>query len=208
MAKPKPDRIAELEAELKQRDRRIADLKRDLDKERELTQRLDEHLRDAVDTFDTWKQAFEMEQNDKGEWVWDWSYAAGVEWCEKYNALLKEWNKFVPEYNAVVRPRNVGRPIAASEAQQAQIIKHHKAGKSERWIAEEMTLSRRTVTTVIGKKHGIDRTTLNHLSRIAHDRGRERQWRAKSQSRKALPKRIAAWQETAAELHKEVKGLK
>jgi len=24
----------------------------------------------------------------------------------------------------------------------------------------------------------------------------------------ALPKRIAAWQETAAELHKEVKGLK
>ena len=34
----------------------------------------------------------------------------------------------------------------------------NKAGKSARWIAEEMTLSRRTVTTVISKLDGTDRT--------------------------------------------------
>ena len=53
----------------------------------------------------------------------------------------------------------VGRPIAASEVQQAQIRKHHKAGKSLRWIVEEMTLSLQTVRTVIAKQDGIDRTT-------------------------------------------------
>jgi DNA-binding NarL/FixJ family response regulator len=56
-----------------------------------------------------------------------------------------------------------GGGFAASEAQQAQIVKHHnKAGKSARWIAEEMTLSRRTVTTVIEKLDGTDRTTAKH----------------------------------------------
>src|SRR5205809_7439017 len=30
----------------------------------------------------------------------------------------------------------IGRPIAASEVQQEQIAKHHKRGKSPRWIAK------------------------------------------------------------------------
>src|SRR5262245_47349533 len=102
---PSPDRIAELEDELKQRDRRIADLKHDLDKERDLVHRMDEHLRDYSDMIDAWKQAFEMEQNEEGAWIWKHSFVEGDEWFEKYNALLTEWNKFVPEYNAVVRPR-------------------------------------------------------------------------------------------------------
>ena len=109
MAKPKPDRIAELEDKLKQRDRRIADLRRDLDKERDLVTRLNEHLRDAVDTVDVLKQAFEMEQNDKGEWVWKQSFVEGEEWFEKYVALLKEWNQMVSEYNCRPRHRSPSR---------------------------------------------------------------------------------------------------
>src|SRR5262249_50746513 len=73
--------------------------------------------------------------------------------------LISRYNKLVGAFNrniAVVNP--VGRPIAASEAQQAEIVKHHKRGKSERWIAEELNLSRRTVTTIIGKLDGTDRT--------------------------------------------------
>jgi hypothetical protein len=50
--------------------------------------------------------------------------------------------------------------------------------------------------------------TSRKLSRIADDRAHERQWRAKSQSRKALPKRIAVWEKTRDELRKEAKGLK
>jgi hypothetical protein len=75
-------------------------------------------------------------------------------------------------------------------------------------IADETSLSLRTVRTIIDQADGADRTALKHLKRIDPDRARERQWRAKSQSRKALPKRIAAWEKTAAELRKEVKGLK
>jgi hypothetical protein len=214
---PSPDRIAELEDELKQRDRRIADLKRDLDKERDLVTRLGEHLRDAVDTVDVLKQAFEMEQNDKGEWVWKQSFVEGEEWFEKYVALLDEWNKFVPEYNAMVAlvddrrlagrlaKREPGRPLAADAGQRAKVFELHAEGTSLRDIAAETKLGLQTVRTLVGKITGADRTS-RKLSRIAHDRARERQWRAKSQSRKALPKRIAAWEKTAAELRKEAKG--
>jgi hypothetical protein len=47
-----------------------------------------------------------------------------------------------------------------------EIAKHHKRGKSSRWIAEELSLSRRTVTTVIGKVDGSDRTTNLHRKRL------------------------------------------
>jgi hypothetical protein len=88
MAKP---RIADLEDALKQRDRRIVELKHDLDE-------------------------------------------------------------------ATVRPRNVGRPLAASEAQCATVLKLHKAGTSLRAIAEETSLGLRTVRTIVDgrKRHGPD----------------------------------------------------
>jgi hypothetical protein len=157
---------------------------------------------------DAWKQAFEMEQNDKGDWVWKASFVEGDEWFAKHQAIVQDWNRFVPEYNAAVRPRNVGRPLAASDAQCNQVRKLRKAGTSLRDIADETSLSLQTVRTIVDQAAGVDRTTLKHLKRIDPDRARERQWRAKSQSRKALPKRIAAWEETAAELRKEVKGLR
>jgi Helix-turn-helix domain of resolvase len=217
--RPTPDRIAELEDEVKQCDRRIADLKRDLDKERDLVVRLDEHLRDASETMDAWKQAFDMVQNEEGVWEWSRSFVEGDDWAEKYGALLKEWNRFVPEFNSMIAlvddrrlagrlvKREPGRPLAANAEQRAKIFELHEEGTSLRDIAAETKLGLQTVRTLIGKITGTDRTS-RKLSRIAHDRTHERQWRAKSQSRKALPKRIATWEKTAAELRKEVKGLK
>jgi hypothetical protein len=156
---------------------------------------------------DQWKQAFDMVQDADGSWMWSRSFVEGDEWFEKYRALVRDWNKFVGEYNAVVRPRNVGRPLAASEAQVAQVRKLHKAGKSLRAIMDETSLSLQTVRTVVDQGNGVDRTTRKHLARIDPDRARERQWRAKSQNRKALPKRIAAWEKSRDELRKS-KGLK
>ena len=49
-----------------------------------------------------------------------------------------EWNKALPLINGHAQP--VGRPLTASEAQQAPVLKQHKAGKSLRWIAEETWL--------------------------------------------------------------------
>jgi hypothetical protein len=61
------------------------------------------------------------------------------------------WNKLVPEYNAVVAPRDIGRPVAASDAQQTEVMVLHKAGKSLRWIAGATGLGLRTVRTIVDK---------------------------------------------------------
>jgi hypothetical protein len=118
---------------------------------------------------------------------------------DRYNKLICDFNRFA------ATPRSVGRPIAASEAQQAQIIKHHKAGKSERWIADEMTLPRRTVTTVINKLDGTDRTTAGHRKRLGLEPKRK-DWRPASIKR--LPKRATEHFEQGRELLKEAKGLR
>lgn len=104
------------------------------------------------------------------------------------------------------RLRNVGRPIAASDAQQEQVLKHHKAGKSLRWIAEAMTLSRRTVDTIVKRADGTDRATLRRLQRIAPDKFADARERARARTRDALPQRINAFLAEGRELLKESKG--
>ena len=74
-----------------------------------------------------------MVLNDDGEWSFDdWVDRADEDW-KRYRALLRKWNQFVPDYNALVRPRNVGRPLEASDAQRAQVLKLHKGGMSGAW---------------------------------------------------------------------------
>ena len=113
-----------------------------------------------------WIEAFDMVQNEAGEWLWDPFIDRHERLHDDYLALQREWNRFVPEYNAMVQPRNIGRPLAASEAQVAQVRKLRKAGRSLRSIAEEMSLSVRTVRTIVEQKDGRDRTTVKHLQRI------------------------------------------
>jgi len=197
-------RIHELEDELKQRDARIRELRNDLNKAEVLISEEREHIESANAAIEAWIEAFNMVQGENGQWT----YAPWVDECiaarDAFIDLVKKWNREVASFNRIVVRRNVGRPIAASEAQQAQIIQHHKAGKSERWIAEEMTLSRRTVTTAINKKRGTDRTTRKHLERIDPGRFREEPWRTRT--REGLPKRITETLARGAELVKAAKG--
>jgi hypothetical protein len=56
-----------------------------------------------------------MVLNDDGDYVW----VAGLsedydKLLQEHVDLLREWNKFVPEYNAVIKPRDIGRRPAAS----------------------------------------------------------------------------------------------
>jgi hypothetical protein len=99
----------------------------------------------------------------------------------------------------------VGRPIGASPAQQEEIVKHHKRGRSSRWIAEELSLSRRTVTTVTGKLDGTDRTTNGHRRKLGLEPKRK-DWRPAAMAR--LPKQMTKHFEKGRELLKEAKGLK
>jgi hypothetical protein len=50
---------------------------------------------------------------------------------DDYNALVTRHNKLVRRFNAnIASVQPVGRPIAASEAQQDRVLKLHKAGRS------------------------------------------------------------------------------
>jgi hypothetical protein len=200
------DRVDELESELKQRDERIKVLRLELNEAEQLISEEREHVEEADRLIDSWIESFDMTQGENGKWTYNQWVNDCVAARDNYLDLVKKWNRHVSAFNNAIIRRNVGRPIAASEAQQAQIIQHHKTGKSERWIAEEMTLSRRTVTTAINKKRGSDRTTRKHLERIDPGRFREEPWRART--RAALPKRITETLERGRELVKAAKGLR
>ena len=199
------DRIAELEDELKQRDRRIDELKRELDDARDLIRRLEEHVEDRSGIIDGWVEAFEMVL-EGDEWSWGPFIDRHNETVGKYAALVRKWNKFVPEYNAAVLKRNVGRPLAASEAQQADVLRRRKRGESLQYIADETNLTMRTVRTVIEKANGTDRTTGKHLERVAPENMAA--WKARKRTRDALPRRVNALLNDKRELLKEAKGLK
>jgi hypothetical protein len=199
-------RIADLELELQRKDERIGELRDEVDQGRELVRRMEEHIQERDEYLESFVSTFGMELGDDNCWRWTPFITAHNELVDKFNDLIERYNKVVRDFNhyAVV-PQPVGRPIAASEAQQAQIVKHHKAGKSARWIAEEMTLSRRTVTTIIDKRDGTDRTMARRRQRLGLE-SKRKDWRPAAMKR--LPKRATAHVEKGRELAKEAKGLK
>jgi hypothetical protein len=208
MAKSQRERIDKLEDQLKERDRRIADLKTDVARLEDLVTRQAEHIQDCGDQIDRWIAAFDMVLDDNGMWKWSRDFVEGHQWYEKYGAIVRDWNRFVPEYNAAIgHGRNVGRPLAASEAQIEQVRKLHKQGMSLRGIVDETSLGLQTVRTIIDQRDRKDRTARNHLERIKPDREQERSWLAKKRMRDALPKSINVTRATCDELAKEAKGL-
>ena len=143
-------RIADLERELRLRDERIGELKDEIDESRELVREMEEHAQEhEVDEepldpalgvehaqehdeyLEMFITTFGLTLNDEGKW-------GNGEFITGYNALVAQYEDLRGRYNKLVRdfnqyavpPKPVGRPLAASEAQQAQVIKHHKAGKS------------------------------------------------------------------------------
>ncbi len=190
---------------LELKDERIRELKDEVDQGREFVHRMEEHVQERDEYLERFITTFGLTIDDDGKWC-------NGEFLRQHNNLVDEFNDLADRYNRLVRdfnqyavpPQPVGRPIAASEAQQAQIIKHHKAGKSSRWIAEEMTLSRRTVTTVIGRFDGTDRTMARHRKRLGLEPKRK-DWRPATIKR--LPKGATEHFEKGRELIKEAKGL-
>src|SRR5258708_25701494 len=141
---------ADLERELRQRDERIRELKDEIDEDRELIRRLQEQMQEGDEYLESFITTFDLTLDSDGNWSNGEFITEHYALVDKYDSLLDKFNKLVGVFNrniAIVNP--VGRPLAASGAQQARVVKLHKAGKSARWIAEDMTLSRRTVTTVI-----------------------------------------------------------
>jgi hypothetical protein len=203
------ERIAELEDALKEKERRLQELKADLDKANDLVQRMREHVEDSTETINQWIEAFGMVLGDNGNWTWAPFIAAGEKLHDSYVDLIRKWNRGVADFNAAMKPpKNVGRPLLASDAQRQTVIKLRKAGKSLRAIAEETSLGLNTVRTIIDQGDQRDRTTVKHLERIRRDMGEERTWQSQQRARRGLPRRINALLQQGAELRKEAKGLK
>jgi DNA-binding NarL/FixJ family response regulator len=202
--------IKDLEAELKQRDEHIAELREEINEAEELVGRMEEQVKDADALIETWIEGFEMSPDPEDGIYRPHFDETHDELHEKYVALVRRWNKFVGDYNAVVVPkaRGQGRPLHASEAQVAEVLRLRKAGKSLRWIAEELTLSLSTVRTIVGKADGTDRTSKRQeMRRLELNRHDVAAYRARRRTRDGLGKRITAVLKEGRELLKAAKGL-
>jgi len=118
--------------QLRQRDREIADLRREKDELNDLIWRLEEYIADCNGVMEAWRDTFDIKETDKGVWTWELGSALG----SPRNALARRFDRRV----RLVHERDVGRPLAASEEDVAVVTKMHKDGKSLRRIAEEMEL--------------------------------------------------------------------
>jgi hypothetical protein len=191
------DRVDELETALKERDRKIQQLTAERDEAQHLVDQMLEQVDDHDRLIEQWIEVFEMQREEHGTWIFDPAQSelwhAYDELLTENQRLLRQWNKFVSEYNAIVSPRQRGRPLAASRAQQVDVLKRHKAGQSLRAIAAATSLSFRTVRTVVEKAQGSDRTTkrTNDVRRQVFDRHRAAAFRARKKSRDPLPQQIS-----------------
>ena len=171
-----------------------------------------ESLSEYRDIQESWKDVFDMTPDDRGVWMFDNQadlFSKYDKLLTDYNKLIRDWNKFVPRYNATINPKDAGRPLAASEAQVANVKKHRKAGLSLRATAKETGLSLRTVRTILDNDEGKGRTAerKGELRRLEFGRLRAAAFRAKKRNFDALPKQIAQWEKSADLLEKAARGL-
>ena len=203
--------VEELEADLRHRDDQIKELRQEHSQAVDLVDEMREHVEGANELVESWIEAFGMELDESG--MYDFGRDLLVDQhsklIEKHNKLLREWNKFVGEYNSTVAPRDLGRPLQASEAQIKEVRKQRKRGASLRAIAAQTGLSPSTVRTIIGKDAGTDRTgkRANLLRKREINRLRAAEYRAQKRTREQLPKRITETQKRGEELVKAAKGL-
>jgi hypothetical protein len=186
---------------------RIAELKAERDEARTLVDQMVEQVSDGNAVIERWKEAFDMTLNDKGLWTWDPFIQRYDDLVIRYNELLAKWNKFVPTYNANVAPQPIGRPLDASSAQCAVVLKLRKTGKSFRAVADQTGLSLQTVRTILGRDAGTDRTSARRLQRIQPDKASSNRERARKRTRDALPRAMAETMDKAGKLLKDAKGL-
>jgi hypothetical protein len=182
--------VGELQDEVKACKRRIEELRSELDEERELTKELGDNVEQCHEVIEQFAECgMEMVEGDL--WSWKPFRAQYDKLIDDYNKLVRNWNRYLPRI--VGAPRNVGRPLGASEAQCTDVLQRHKAGQSLRGIAEETNLSFTTVRTIIAKRSGSDRTSKKHrqrLDRVDIDRQQRQTWKRQHRAGQHLPQRV------------------
>ena len=155
------EKKAELRAEIERLSDQIKDLRGELSQAHDLVYEMREHVEDSNGLTESWIEVFDMEQREDGVWLFDakqsklWDDHKALH--EEHQKLIRQWNKFVGDYNSTVAPRGLGRPLQASEAQVKEVRKLRKNGASLRSIADQTGLGLRTVRTIVEKDQGADR---------------------------------------------------
>jgi hypothetical protein len=168
---------------------RIVELLEELNKERDLIAAMREHIERAHEqversnqTVKQWIEGFEMTPTDKG-WAWeDDLIECYIDLANKYNDLVKKWNRYI---GSLKTRRAIGRPLQASEVQQARVRKLRRVGHTLREIANETNLSFQTIRTILGRKSAAAfRTdkTRNKLRKIELNHHRMYSWRARNRT--------------------------
>jgi Helix-turn-helix domain of resolvase len=194
-------RIGELEDEIKHRDRRISEPREEVDELRDLVERQRENVEDAASVIEHWEETFEMVLTEGG-WSWGPFWEKHNKLIDAYQDLVQKFNKYVHLFNSRLHGQNVGRPLAASEAQVALVLKLRQQGTSLRNIADETSLGLSTVRTIVGRKDKTDRTSKRHLERIG-SKELTIPWKRQKRTGDSLPRRAQKVVEDAETLAKE-----
>ena len=203
--------IVGLKAMLSASEARVRQLQADLGETRALLDQMRDQVQDASDMIERWIMVFDMVQDEAGIWKFDrdqtelWNRCDELD--ERYRKLVVKWNKHVAVFNANVLARNVGRPLAASDAQQDEVRKRHKAGASLRSIAKATALSLRTVRTIVDSVEGKTSKRDRQLRRLEFNRQRAAAFRARKKQREQMGKAITELQKRAVRLIKTANGL-
>jgi hypothetical protein len=179
----------------------------EIDEQRDLISRLREHAEDYCNCIESWKETFGMTMTESGGWIWAPFWEKHIKLMDDYNDLVRDWNKYLPRING--EPRNVGRPLEATEAQVAEVLRLRKAGRSLRGIVDDTGLALHTVRTIVAKSNGSDRTTKKHRQRLERIELGQRfaGWKRQRRTGDALPRRAQRVVEAGRKLVKEAKGL-
>lgn len=187
-------------------------MRRERDEALELVSAMREHSKEIDDLLEGWIDVFEMQQDERGIWMFDNQtglFNEHQQLLDDHRKLIGEWNKMVSRYNATVQPQDRGRPLAASDAQAAKVKELRRAGQSLRAIASETGLSLRTVRTVLDNAQGKSRDTAKkaEIRRKEFSRLRGAAFRARKRKLESLPKELARLQKSSSKLDKEARGL-
>ena len=204
------ERIYQLEDELKAAKQRIEELRAERDEANAAVASFIEHYDERREIMERWRTTLGMVERD-GVWVWesDHPIISVREMAAAYIELRRAYNRLLQLYD----PADVGRPLAASEAQVAQVLKLRKEGTLYRLIMDETGLGLQTVRTIIGRDKHTDRTTIKRKRKRKHlpdevlDKFKLAALRANKRDFDALPKQVTKHLVAGEELLKVAKGL-
>jgi hypothetical protein len=187
-----------LKDEIAAKDRRIGELRKDVELERKIVADLRELIEEYQEWIGRFEEGWEITRTNDGTLTSEGGWDAAREYVDKYNELVRRWNR----YAATIQP--VGRPIEASDAQEQEVVALRKKGVSLRGITKQTGLGLKTVRTIIAHAERNDTGTQRRAAalRIKIDRQPLIRLEARRKTRDMVRRQLGKLKKRAKELAK------